>query len=194
MHYYAMVALPPGTTNIEEEVARAMEPHEEWSKEGPNYEEDDDDYESGGFWDWWQIGGRWTGVLAEDYNPETDPDNLEFCDICKGTGLRMDAAGVELRATQPDYTCNGCNGLGMAVKWPTQWKAVPSDIVRLGDYRAVIAQHRPHTLVAAERAVHSENYVPDAPQGEKFVPTSDVEELLASLSDDCIVVVVDYHC
>lgn len=27
-------------------------------------------------WDWFQIGGRWTGHLT-DYNPETDPQNLD---------------------------------------------------------------------------------------------------------------------
>ena len=37
-------------------------------------------------WDWWVIGGRWTGELDSDYDPRTDPRNLIPCDLCNGTG------------------------------------------------------------------------------------------------------------
>ena len=41
-------------------------------------------------WDWWQIGGRWTGSLDE-YEPEKDLENQEWCSFCAGTGNRSDA-------------------------------------------------------------------------------------------------------
>lgn len=70
-------------------------------------------------WDWWQIGGRWTGTLGE-YDPEKDPANIETCDLCHGTGKRRDmvVAGG----------CNGCRGEGRRVKWPTSWRAGGAEV------------------------------------------------------------------
>lgn len=33
-------------------------------------------------WDWYVIGGRWTGMLAEDYDPDLDPRNFGPCAFC----------------------------------------------------------------------------------------------------------------
>jgi hypothetical protein len=41
-------------------------------------------------WDWWVIGGRWTGYLGNE-NPEDNPKNWETCKICDGTGDRQSA-------------------------------------------------------------------------------------------------------
>lgn len=72
-------------------------------------------------WDWWVIGGRWTGWLAPpEAQPEKNPDNWEKCWLCAGTGLRNDALGVQTRLENPEYTCNGCNGKGTNLKWPTE--------------------------------------------------------------------------
>jgi len=57
--------------------------------------------------DWYVIGGRWTGVL-DKYDPEEDERNYETCLICGGTGLRNDDLGKEHRSKDPDYKCNGC--------------------------------------------------------------------------------------
>ncbi len=40
-------------------------------------------------WDWWVIGGRWTGMFS-DYDGEQDPRNYSVCDLCGGTGTRPD--------------------------------------------------------------------------------------------------------
>lgn len=86
-------------------------------------------------WDWWQVGGRWSGFFAEDgYDPTTDPDNIETCDVCAGTGRRDDALGRAERERDPSYTCNGCGGKGTRTKWPTQWRAVGSNVVPLARY------------------------------------------------------------
>lgn len=72
-------------------------------------------------WDWYQIGGRWSGALDPSYDPATDPRNIETCNLCAGTGMRNDDGGRKARSKDPTYTCNGCDGKGTAVKWPTQW-------------------------------------------------------------------------
>lgn len=72
-------------------------------------------------WDWWQIGGRWTGVLT-DYNPAADPANYEPCRLCDGTGTRTD--GI----SPGKGNCNGCQGTGQRKKWPTEWAHTEGDI------------------------------------------------------------------
>jgi hypothetical protein len=67
-------------------------------------------------WDWYQIGGRWTGALVPHYDPAEDPDNREKCWLCDGVGKRPD-----VRERVP---CNGCGGSGVRTKWPTKWKSV----------------------------------------------------------------------
>lgn len=77
-------------------------------------------------WDWYQIGGRWTGYWG-NYDPEKDPDNIETCWLCQGTGTRTDM--------KVNNGCNGCQGTGKAVRWPTQWKTYAGDILRAHNLR-----------------------------------------------------------
>jgi len=74
-----------------------------------------------GKWDFWQIGGRWTG-LFDGYEPDKDPDNSEPCWLCGATGKRTDMEVVN--------GCNRCNGTGTAIKWPTKWKRHDGDIMK----------------------------------------------------------------
>jgi hypothetical protein len=78
-------------------------------------------------WDWYQVGGRWTGSLNPAYDPEKDPANIETCTTCGGTGKRYDDLGLKMRAEDPAYTCNGCQGEGKRVKWPTSWAKYDGD-------------------------------------------------------------------
>jgi len=103
-------------------------------------------------WDWWEIGGRWTGALVEDYDPYTDPDNLEPCWLCKGTGKRDDEGGRQARAQNPNYTCNGCDGKGKSVKH--QLKRFPGDILPA---RLVPDDYFPHALVTPDGEWHQES-------------------------------------
>ncbi len=85
-------------------------------------------------WDWWQIGGRWSGFFEPLYDPEEDPANFEVCFICEGTGMRNDEIGMAQRQVHPEYKCNGCNGDGISLKWPTQWKQNIGNQVMVRDY------------------------------------------------------------
>ena len=127
--------------NIDKAVEVAMEP----------YQERDYDDDIAGFWDWWQIGGRWTGAHVPGYDPEADPNNIEICQYCNGTGFRTDRGGDEAREKDPTYTCNACGnfdrdekgkaigwkhgaaGAGKTVKWPTSWAHFPGDIMAVKD-------------------------------------------------------------
>lgn len=81
-------------------------------------------------WDWWVIGGRWNGWLAPpELKPENQPENYQKCFVCQGTGLRNDKLGLEARANNPEYTCNGCNGDGKTLKWTTDLRDTGYNVV-----------------------------------------------------------------
>jgi hypothetical protein len=84
-------------------------------------------------WDWWQIGGRWTGALVPDYDPATQDANLEWCSLCGGTGQRDDELGRQEREKHPGYSCNGCNGKGIRTKWPTSWARFEGDVMPVSE-------------------------------------------------------------
>lgn len=104
MHYFVLGILEDGKLSlaeIEERVEAMMAP-----------------YGNGIHWDWYQIGGRWTGTF-DGYNPNKDPKNIHTCEWCKGTGKRTDMV--------VENGCNGCGGTGKAVKWPSDWKTRKGD-------------------------------------------------------------------
>lgn len=79
-----------------------------------------------GRWDWFSVGGRWTGLLDQDYEPGMDPRNFQPCDLCNQTGIRWWSSDGEMMrpASAPkskddevpsgmeERTCNGCQGTG----------------------------------------------------------------------------------
>lgn len=87
-------------------------------------------------WDWYQIGNRFEGVFAEEYNPADDPANYEECRLCCGTGCRSDDVGRAQRAKDPTFSCNGCLGTGRARNFfnrPTDYNiARAEEVLRLG--------------------------------------------------------------
>lgn len=116
MHCHCEVVIPDNGA-IKEHVERAMAPFREAA--GFNAEFD---------FDWYQIGGRYTGS-KDGYAPESDPRNIEICDQCRGTGIRDDVLGRQARSRDPAYTCNGCDGKGNRVAWPTKWVKHDGDVI-----------------------------------------------------------------
>jgi hypothetical protein len=207
VHYFAAVVVPPSTSfeDIEKHVTVAMKPWDENAEVEQITDEDGETYLTNprGKWDWWQIGGRWTGVWS-DYDPNLDLNNIETCSLCGGSGTRPDAQRFE--AANPGWLewsggCNGCQGKGAAVKWPTSWASHEGDLLPVSalldnpDYR------RPHALVIPEGGFFErEWYVPADTPGEigRFEEQSDEEweaklrELLEPLRN-CSLAVVDFH-
>lgn len=85
------------------------------------FDENGSCFKNGSRWDWYSIGGRYTGKFLPDYEPGEDPANQERCWICAGTGMRNDELGREERAKNPAYTCNGCDGKGVSTMFPSKW-------------------------------------------------------------------------
>jgi hypothetical protein len=90
-------------------------------------------------WDWYVIGGRWTGYFS-GYEPDKDPANLETCFLCKGTGIRDDwATVVKGKKKYKDewakkcHGCNGCNGKGKSLKF--SFGNHDGDVLRVRDIK-----------------------------------------------------------
>lgn len=94
------------------------------------FDEQEEWFKEGSRWDWWEIGGRYTGRLDPLYDPQKDPANLQPCEVCDGTGRRNDVIGRQARQQDPSYTCNGCDGAGHRVKWPSEWRDVGNTAYR----------------------------------------------------------------
>ncbi len=106
MHYSNLVIVPKDGKSPKEHVDEILAPHcEETSEDG--------------WWDWYQIGARWSGILT-GYDPMKDPRNVEVCWLCKGTGTRTDMVVKD--------GCNGCQGTGKKVVWSTQFAEYPGDV------------------------------------------------------------------
>lgn len=113
MTHFAVIVLSEHGT--EDEITKLLAPfdeNDEWGRPGSR-------------WDWWEVGGRFTGLL-DNYDPEKDPRNIETCDLCGGTGNRAKWRN-EPTINQHPSGCNGCipgpdgKATGRKLKWPTQW-------------------------------------------------------------------------
>ena len=71
-------------------------------------------------WDWYQIGGRWSGYWA-DYDPSGDPKNSIPCYRCKGTAKESNGTDK----------CRMCQGTGKTVSWPTSWSPIEEDMLEV---------------------------------------------------------------
>jgi len=173
MHYHCEVYLKNLSEDVEDQIEKAMSPYYE-GLEVELIKEDDDEYYINpvGFWDWYQIGGRWTGT-HDNYDPEKDPDNIEVCRLCNGTGTRSDM--------KVPNGCNGCIGTGKSIKWPTQWKRYDGDIVNVSEIREDLSCY---TLIIPEVGIfHQEEWSENVP--DKLKELNIVNGYL---------VTVDYHC
>jgi hypothetical protein len=186
MHALALVVVPPTgdvDAHLESLLAR-------W----------DEQVHSDGWWDWYQVGGRFTGVFDDGYEPSTDPRNVETCSTCAGTGSRdwSDCENVTPEWIAACNGCNACNGVGMRVKWPTQWVDHPGDVVGAPVALAHAQAHAPEgvcfAIVSGERVVMRERW--DGEAGD-FVTTPDFDaavlDILRAVDPAWRVVAVDYH-
>ena len=107
-HACILVALDGVDKNDREAVEDAI------SEQMAPFDENGEFFADGSRWDWWTIGGRFTGSLDPDYDPIADPRNIKVCEICSGTGFRDDAIAREARQRDPAWCggCNGCHGAG----------------------------------------------------------------------------------
>jgi hypothetical protein len=161
-------------------------------------------YNKKSFWDWYQIGGRWTGV-HDSFDPKNNPDNWELCDLCEGTGLRNDSVGKSTRIDDPSYTCNGCGEYsresnkwgfgkykkGWRLKWPTQFEKYKGDIISLKNLKDDFSCYT--LAVNKDTIFHTEEW-----DGKTFTKTNfdgNVKNKLKELGiEDGYLITIDYHC
>lgn len=203
MHYFAAVVVPADTNraNAEDRVKPIMEPYYEEAEVEQRTDEDGSTYwhNPQGKWDWWQVGGRWTGVWS-DYDPQTDPANIEPCFLCHGTGMRNDPLGLQQRQQDPGYTCNGCQGKGVALKWPTDYRPEAGDIVPVAYCLDTPGVRIPFAVVVPDGGWHEkETWVWDEEKKQghfENVPETEWGERVTKLLTPCRgakLAVVDYH-
>lgn len=161
MHYHCEVVFRERPEDVENAVEKALSPFRE--QDGP------DIGHPGGWWDWWQIGGRWTGAHVPGYDAEKDPSKVETCDICYGTGTRVNVMpspelGLVVSAPGERMKCNGCNGTGKRTSWPTRWVPLEQDVMeaeRLPDdlscYTLVLADTGEVLMTEVWRAVYDDS-------------------------------------
>ena len=145
-------------------------------------------------WDWWQIGGRWTGVLSGTYNPREDAANIQTCTVCDGTGVRP--GGREqfgehwFEATKG---CNGCEGTGQSLKWPTEWASFVGDCVPVDKIPGGFV---PCGLVTPDGEWHGDGALWCGGPVENARTTAGWETEFRSIVNDyleCSAVIVDCH-
>ncbi len=182
MHYYT-IALIPETTDVPLEVARVMAPYNEALELEPCREEGEPDKiywcNPEGRWDWYQIGGRWTGKW-DDYDPEEDPANAKPC-FCRTSEVVT-------------ATCKICDGTGTRTAWPIEWQLHSGDICKAASLRLSVDQ-MPRALVMSG-AWHTYEVWDSEAENHRMVYTDNewtafVKERLAQW--DGLAVVVDYH-
>ena len=167
MHCLALVVIP-ADGDVKEHVARLMEPHKMPSENGTD--------EITGHWDWYQIGGRWTGYLT-DYNPEKDEANLELA----------------MRGPARDLT--------LAVKWPTQWAEHAGDVQSVAYYQAALqadSKKVPYALLLDDGAwiggwPRVQPYSSEAVDAAEAAAKEKMRQLIPTLAPEKRIVVVDYH-
>ena len=206
MHYFATVLIeecPHDEAGIKAAVEKVMAPHEERWEPSPGCDPDDEDDDGihSGHWDWWTIGGRYTGRWSE-YEPASDPRNWEVCFLCHGTGMRTDERAREWRKENPDYTCNGCGivegsenqrfGIprGMSLKFAANWVRNEFDIIPVKKL-LVLPVNPSYAIVTPDGFLARENW-----DGSTFHPVDSWPKVyLSKLREfpDHTAVIVDYH-
>jgi hypothetical protein len=156
VHHYALVVVPR-EGDVDRLVAEALAPYDTRREvelaSDPEVDDGPEWHDPDALWDWYQVGGRWTGVLS-GYRPADDPALRRACRWCAGTGWRDDEVGRARRAADAAFTCNGCGGRGEVTDWPTDWPRHEGDVVDALDL-LVRVDELPDAAVPFAVLVHS---------------------------------------
>lgn len=190
MHYCVYVVIPGDTPkekgDIEQAVEEVLRPYGD---------------EGEGNWDWYQIGGRWTGLL-DGYDPNADPQYLKPCDVCGGTGKREPLGDNDFSWRGG---CNGCDGKGTRVVWPTQFGFRAGDVAPVREVLEKVSADTsklPYAVVTSECGwVPRKIYLPwawDLPVRDARVECPNWPECVKKIlglggAIEGLVVVVDCH-
>ena len=182
MHHHAEVWVPTDA-DVEGQLERVMAPYRQYAN--PD-----------GFWDWYQVGGRFRGRHVPGYDPRKDPGLQAACRLCNGTGDRPGWVTYEdgERKFKDEHAgacngCNGCQGTGRAVILPPLWGQHESDVMAvLGVPDDLVC----HTLIVGDLVMHVDEWTSEGFGGDKF--DGSVKEALDRLGvTQGYLVTVDFH-
>jgi hypothetical protein len=168
MHYHSEIWIEKNK-DIDATIADIMAP----------YDENNPTKGKKPFWDWFQIGGRWTGE-HDGYNPREDIRNLEVCKYCNATGKRTDLGSKPVK-------CNACEGKRVMVKLKlARYKGDIVPVEKISDKLDC------YTLIVRGKPIHRERW-----NGKDWVKTKfdgNVKKQLKKLKiNSGYLVTVDYH-
>ena len=106
-------------------------------------------------WDFYSIGGWWTGLLT-GYDPCEDIENWETCPACGGTGGLGNEFGIRHREENLKYTCTGCDGTGWRVKSPSQFRDHEGNVQPVANLLKRIEEFVPGELTEAQKRENEE--------------------------------------
>lgn len=142
------------------------------------------------FYDWYELGGRYTG-RHDNYKPWNDPVNKEICNLCNGTGSRPDMKAEEMKWVRG---CNACSGTGIKTKY--SFAIHPQDIMPLAEVRDNMSCY---TLIIASNidepeVLHFETWDGKTFNKNEEFDGNNVKAFLKSKGiTDGYLVTVDYH-
>jgi len=180
MHYHCEVYLEncKGYEDAERQISEIMAPY---------YEE---------LYDWFEVGGRWTGEHTRKYDPMNDPRNYKICRICKGTGIREDWAWVDKHGkkhfkdkwAEQCNGCNGCDGTGQSLKW--HFKPFAGDVIKIEDVRDDLCCH---TLIVEGKIYDTQKWNNKSRTFEELWDGNVKNKLKELGKTKGFIVTVDYH-
>jgi hypothetical protein len=142
------------------------------------------------FWDWWQIGGRYTGQ-HDHYHGWEDPINQEPCDLCRGTGIRPDMSKEEMEWVRG---CNGCDGKGIRTSY--DYVDHEQDVMPLKDISEDLTCYTLIITGEKDRVYHSRKWDNKAKtfRDNKVFSGDNIKTFLKSKKITTgYLVIVDYH-
>lgn len=147
MSHAAIIASP----TLESVLKLGIEGALSWEMEP--FDENGQWFRDGSRWDWYRIGGRYTGLIS-GYDPRRDPANYETCDMCGGTGDRAAFRG-ESKENQHPSGCNGCLGKKISLKFAFNAHSGDHIQVKGLDLKKVLASDIANVTLDFEEAMKS---------------------------------------
>lgn len=202
-HFATLVIIPPATPDVQMKVAELLAP----------YDENGEAFADTSRWDWWQIGGRYSGQLV-GHKWWMESAQYTPCKFCDGTGTRDDTVGRMNPMPREHHEdsdgccpfpiigtgCNACHGTGMQAPFGGPREHFEGDIVPIARIRE---DFRPYAVVTPDGQWHEKGRmgwwaveIPDESGAEpKDENTWDHEwsGLVGKYAPDHIAVLVDCH-
>lgn len=158
------------------------------------YDENGTWFAEGSRWDWWVVGGRFTGALT-NYDPTTDPANWELCGYCDdGITTRRIADMYPAYEQYIGQTCIQCKGTSKVLSF--QLAEYEGDVVPVRDLDIDAMRWIPTAVVTPDGAWHEQGrpgwfgYV-DSPKADEDW-AAEVAALFAA-HPDATATLVDCH-